>query len=94
MCHEILTENLGMHRFAFKMVPCLPSEDQKQNRVDVSKELVECANADENFKRTSSQVMKLGLMAMISKQKSSLRNGSLQSHPDPKKHRKFSPMWK
>jgi hypothetical protein len=25
------------------------NEDQKQNRVDVSKELVNCANTDENF---------------------------------------------
>jgi hypothetical protein len=56
---------MGMHNFAFKLVPCLPTEDQKQNCVDVSKKLVDCANADENFKRTLSQVTKLGLMAMI-----------------------------
>jgi hypothetical protein len=48
-CDEILTKNLGMHRFAFKLVPCLLS-DQKRNRVDVSKDLVNCANADENLK--------------------------------------------
>jgi hypothetical protein len=45
----ILTENLGMHHAAAKFVPRLPNEDQKQNRADVSKELVNCANADENF---------------------------------------------
>jgi len=38
--------------------------------------------------------MKLGFMAMISKQKPSLRNGCQQCHPHPKKNRKFSPMWK
>jgi len=30
-------------------VPLMLSEDQKQNHVDVSKELVNCANTDENF---------------------------------------------
>ena len=49
MCHMILTENLGMHHVAAKFVPCPPNEDQKQNRADVSKELVNCANAIENF---------------------------------------------
>jgi len=49
MCHEILTENFGLHHVAAKFVPCPPNEDQKQNRADVSKELVNCANADENF---------------------------------------------
>ena len=49
MCHEILTENLGMHRVAANFVLCLLSENQKQNHVDVSKELVDCANADEHF---------------------------------------------
>jgi len=44
-CHEILTENLGMHRVAAEFV----SEDQIQNRVDVSRELVDRANADDNL---------------------------------------------
>ena len=37
MCHEILTENLGMHHVAAKFVLRLLSEDHKQNCVDVSK---------------------------------------------------------
>jgi hypothetical protein len=49
MCHEILTENVGMHCVAAKFVPRLLSEGQKQNHVDVSKELVDHANADERF---------------------------------------------
>jgi len=36
VCHEILTENLGMHRMAAKFVPRLLTDDQKQNRVDVT----------------------------------------------------------
>jgi hypothetical protein len=42
----------------------LPTEDQKQYCVDVSKKLVDCANADENLKEQS-LVTKLGLMPMI-----------------------------
>jgi hypothetical protein len=45
-CHEILTENLGMPLVAAKFVLCLLIEDQKQNRVDVSKEIVDHANED------------------------------------------------
>jgi len=36
VCHEILTENLDMHRIAAKFVPHLLTDDQKQNRVDVT----------------------------------------------------------
>jgi len=46
-CHEILTENLGMPRIAAKFVLHLLIEDQKQNHVNVSKETVDHANADE-----------------------------------------------
>ena len=49
MCHDILTENLGMHRIAAKFVPRLLMNDQKQNRVDMSQELVDRANDDDNF---------------------------------------------
>lgn len=38
-----------MHRVAAKFVPRLLGEDQKQSRVDVSKEFVDRANADERF---------------------------------------------
>ena len=41
VCHEILTENLGMHRIAAKFVPRLLTDDQKQNRIDVSQELLD-----------------------------------------------------
>jgi AraC-like DNA-binding protein len=50
MCHEILTENLGMHRFAAKFVSHLLTDDQKQNRVDMSQELLHRANGD-NFSK-------------------------------------------
>ena len=49
VCHEILTENLGMHRIAAKFVLRLLTDDQQQNRVDVSQELLDRANGVDNF---------------------------------------------
>jgi hypothetical protein len=49
MCHEILAENLGMHRVTAKFVLRLLNDDQKQNCVDVIKKLVNRANADKKF---------------------------------------------
>ena len=49
MCHKSLTKNLGKHRVAAKSVSRLLSEDHKHNPVDVRKELVDRANADDNF---------------------------------------------
>jgi hypothetical protein len=47
--HEILTENLGIHGVAAKFVLRVLSEDQEQNHDDVSKEIVDCVNADDNL---------------------------------------------
>src|SRR5215469_8516208 len=49
LCHTILTEKLKMHRVAAKFVPRLLTEEQKQNRVTVSQELLDRSNTDENF---------------------------------------------
>jgi len=48
-CHTILTEKLKMHRVAAKSVPRLLTEEEKQNRVTVSQELLGRSNTDENF---------------------------------------------
>ena len=48
-CHTILTEKLKMHRVAAKFLPRLLTEEQKQNRVTVSQELLNRSNTDENF---------------------------------------------
>jgi len=42
-------KSLGMHCVAAKFVLCLLKEDQKQTCVDVSKEHIKHANADEIF---------------------------------------------
>lgn len=48
-CHLILTEKLNMHRVAAKFVPRLLTEEQKEKRVIVSRELLDRSNDDENF---------------------------------------------
>jgi AraC-like DNA-binding protein len=44
VCHEILTQNLGMNRIAAKSVPLFLTDEQKQIRVDMSQELLNRAN--------------------------------------------------
>ena len=48
-CHEIFTEKLQMRRVSVKFVPRLLTDDQKENRVEISKELLANANGNENF---------------------------------------------
>jgi len=51
-CQAILTEKLNMQRLATKFVPCVLTEDQKANRVNISQELLDCVSVDENFLKT------------------------------------------
>ena len=46
-CHTILTEKLKIHRVVAKFVPRLLTEEQKQNSVTVSHELLDRSNTDE-----------------------------------------------
>ena len=48
-CHQILTEKLHMRRISAKFVPRLLTGDQKENRVEISQELLANANGNENF---------------------------------------------
>ena len=48
----ILTEKLNMHRVAAKFVPHVLTEDQKATRVNISQELLDRVNIDENFLKT------------------------------------------
>ena len=52
-CHTILTEKLKMLRVAAKFVLRLLTEEQKQNRVTISQELLDRSNTDENFLKKS-----------------------------------------
>jgi hypothetical protein len=48
-CVKILTENLGMQHVAAKFLPRLLTDEQKQNRLEISQEIFDRANTDENF---------------------------------------------
>ena len=48
-CHQIFTEKLQMCRVSAKFVLCLLTDDQKENCVDISQELLANANGNENF---------------------------------------------
>ena len=47
-CHQIFTEKLQMRRVSAKFMPCL-TDDQKENHVEISHELLANANGNENF---------------------------------------------
>jgi len=46
--HQILSEKLQMRRVSSKFVPRLLTDDQKENRVEISQELLANANGNEN----------------------------------------------
>jgi len=48
-CHQIFTETLQMHHVSAKFMPCLLTDDQKENHVEISKELLANTNGSENF---------------------------------------------
>jgi len=48
-CHQIFAEKLQMRRVSAKFVPRLLTDDQKENRVEISQELPTSANSNENF---------------------------------------------
>ena len=48
-CHKIFTEKLQMRRVSARFVPRLLTDDQKENRVEISQELLANANGNENF---------------------------------------------
>jgi len=48
-CHQIFTEKLQMRRVSAKFVPRLLTDNQKENCVEISQELLANANGNENF---------------------------------------------
>jgi len=48
-CHQIFTEKLQMRRVSAKFVPRLLTDDQNENRIEISQELLANANGNENF---------------------------------------------
>ncbi|XP_068215884.1 protein GVQW3-like [Palaemon carinicauda] len=50
--HTILTEDLAMRRVSAKFVPKLLVEQQKQLRLEIAQDLLDCANNASNFMKT------------------------------------------
>jgi hypothetical protein len=50
--HSILTENLHMCRVVVKFVPKLLSPEQQQLRLEVARDMLECASRDREFLKT------------------------------------------
>jgi len=48
-CHQIVAEELQMHCISAKFMPHLLTDDQKENVVEISQELLANANGNENF---------------------------------------------
>jgi len=48
-CHQIVTEKLQIRHVSAKFMPHLLTEDQKENHVEISQELLANANGNENF---------------------------------------------
>lgn len=46
---SILTVDFGMRRVAAKFIPKLLIHEQKENRLQVTHDMVECATADSDF---------------------------------------------
>jgi AraC-like DNA-binding protein len=50
--HSILTEDLHMCRVVVKFVATLLSQEQQQLRLEVARDMLECANKDPEFLKT------------------------------------------
>jgi len=48
-CRQIFTEKVQIHRVSAKFVLRLLTDGQKENRVEISQELLANANGNENF---------------------------------------------
>jgi hypothetical protein len=48
-CHDILTTKLEMHRVVSKFAPLRLTQDQRDSRVAICQEHLDCASEDENF---------------------------------------------
>ena len=88
--HSILTEDLCMRRMPAKFIPELLTEQQKDLRMEIAQNMLDCANNDLEFTKT--MVIRPGFMVTIQKSSFNLHNGSIRNHQNPKKHDKFAAM--
>ena len=88
--HSILTEDLCMQSVLAKFIPKLLMEQQKELCVEITQNMLDCANKDLEFTKTI--IIGDETMVMIQKASFNLYNGSIRNHQGPKKHDKFAAM--
>ena len=81
-----------MYRVAAKSVSRLLSEDHKHNPIDVRKELVDHANADENFLKNIVTGDETWVYGYDIETKAQSSQSVSKTSPRTKKRGKFSPM--
>jgi predicted DNA-binding protein YlxM (UPF0122 family) len=75
--HSIVTENLHMSRVVAKFVPKLLWQEKQQLRLEVTRDMLECANGDPECLKAAITYEKRGCLDMAWKQRCSRRSGSI-----------------
>jgi len=75
-----------MRRVSAKFVPRLLNDDQKENRVGISRELLASANGNENFFKNTITRRRLGFIGMKLKPRCNRRSGWGKGLLDQKTH--------
>ena len=87
---RIITEDLGMRKSCAKMIPKLLSDDQKERRVLVCKNILERLETEPS---KSLLEMRVGSLSMIQKRSDKAFNGKVPDHQGPRKRRCRSQRW-
>ncbi|XP_064100988.1 protein GVQW3-like [Macrobrachium nipponense] len=85
--HTILTEDLAMRRVSAKFVPKLLVEQQKQLRLEIAEDLLDCANSDSDFMKSIITGDETWVYGYDPETKFQLSQWKHQTSPRPKKAR-------
>jgi AraC-like DNA-binding protein len=83
--HSILTEDLHMCIVVARFVPKLLLQEQQQLRLEVARDMLECANGHPEFLKIVIMVMRCGCTNMTRKRRCSCHSGSILHPQGPKK---------
>ena len=80
--HRIITEDLHMIKICAKLVPKNLSDEQKDNRVLVSRELLDRVTSEPNFLQRVITGDETWVSSMIPQPKDRVQSGTLPTHLD------------
>ena len=83
--YTILVDILGLQKVSAKMVPGLLTEEQKSQRLNACRDILQQMEADKNFWKISSQETSHGSFNMIRKQNDRVVSGKVCPCPDQRK---------